>query len=91
MLNNGVGYHYVLIRDLNRLLGKGSGGDSKIFCPYCCWGFVKKYLKPGQMAERMDRCFKFKGTKIDVPQKGKNIIEFTKLPHIVYMLILKQC
>ena len=26
MLNNGAGYHYVLIRDLSRLLGKGGSG-----------------------------------------------------------------
>ena len=45
MLNNGAGYHYNLIRHLNRLVGKGgSGTHSKIFCPYCCLGFVKKYL-----------------------------------------------
>ena len=43
MLNNGAGYHYVLINYLNRLLGKGGcGTHSKIFCPYCFWGFDKR-------------------------------------------------
>ena len=42
MLENDNGYHYVLIKDLNKLLG--SHGHPKEFCPYCCWGFDKRCL-----------------------------------------------
>ena len=77
MLDNGTGYHYVLIRDLNRLLGSRAQGHTKIFCPYCCWGFDKRYLEPGEMVKHMDICFKFKGAKVEMPEKGKNKINFT--------------
>ena len=75
MLDNKIGYHYVLIKDLNRFLGKGSDMPKKI-CPYCCHGFDKRYLKKGQMKEHMDECFKYKGTKVIMPEKGKNEIKF---------------
>ena len=39
-------------------------------------GGSKNYLKPDQMAEHIDRCFKFKGAKVEVPEKGKNVIKF---------------
>ena len=78
MLENGNGYHYVLIKNLNGLLGKGgTGTQPKEFCPYCCWGFDKRYLKEGQMEEHMKECFTYGGTKVIMPEKGKNIIEFT--------------
>ena len=41
--NSNKGYHYILIKNLNRLLGK-NGGYAKKFCPYCCHGFIKDNL-----------------------------------------------
>ena len=41
MLENGEHYHYVLIKNLNRLLGSREGHHTKVFCPYCCHGFKK--------------------------------------------------
>ena len=57
MLNDGKRYHYTLIKSLSRLLGKSSAvSNSKIFCPYCCHGFVKKHMKDGQMVKHMNVC-----------------------------------
>ena len=55
MLENGENYHYVLIKNLNRLLSTEGGNNMhpKIFCPYCCYGFDKRYLEEGQMEEHM--------------------------------------
>ena len=33
--------HFAWIKDFNRLLGS-SGGNAKVFCPYCCYGFCKR-------------------------------------------------
>ena len=52
-------YHYILIANLNRLLG--NRGDTRVFCPYCCHGFVKKYAKDGRLKEHMENCFKYGG------------------------------
>ena len=34
--------HYTYIRNLNRLLSTRTE-DAKLFCPYCCYGFCKRY------------------------------------------------
>ena len=78
MLENGNGYHYVLIKNLNGLLGKGeSGTHPKELCPYCCLGFDKRYREPGELVQHMERCFQFKGTKVIMPEKDQNKIMFT--------------
>merc|ERR1711954_377969 len=70
MLENDDNYHYVLIKNLNRLLGKSKNVSTpKEFCPYCCYGFDKRYLKEGQMEEHMTECFTYGGTKVNMPEK----------------------
>ena len=44
----------------------------KTFCPFCLHGFVKDCLKPGQLEEHKERRFTYGGTKIVMPEKGKN-------------------
>ena len=81
-------YIYVLITKLNSLLGKQ--GDTRLFCPYCCHGFVKRYAKDGKMEEHMENCFKYGGCKVIMPDDGKNIIEFREIdkqmmaPYTIY-------
>ena len=41
MLTQDGKYHYTLITNLNKLLGHR--GDTRLFCPFCCHGFVTKY------------------------------------------------
>ena len=92
MLDNGKRYHYVLIKNLNRLLGNsGAVAHPKNFCPYCCHGFDKRYLKDGQISEHKDVCFLYKGAKVIMPTKGKNdVIRFTnysqqlEAPYTIY-------
>ena len=95
MLENGEKYHYVLISDFNRLLGSGKHMP-KEFCPYCCHGFDKRYLKPGKMEEHMENCFTYGGCKVRMPEDGKNIIQFTQYnkqlmaPYTIYSIIKKE-
>ena len=43
MLENGNGYHYVLIKNLNGLLrSHADGNHTKELCPCCCLGFDKR-------------------------------------------------
>ena len=73
MLEDENRYHYVLIKNFDRLLGK-SDSHPKNFCPYCCHGFDKRSLKDGQIDEHMTKCFTYGGTRIVLPEKGKNDI-----------------
>ena len=59
MIENGEAYHYVLIKSLNRLLGKsGAVAHPKDFCPYCYYGFENEL----QMMN------KWKNTRLNVLQ-----------------------
>ena len=79
MLESGNDYHYVLIKNLNRLLGKSSAvSNPKEFCPYCCYGFDKRCLKEGQMEGHMEECFTYGGTKVNMPEIGENTLEYTQ-------------
>ena len=75
MLEQADQYHYVLIKNLNRLLCYNYK-NPKEFCPYCLYGFDKR--SKFQMAEHMETCFTYGGAKIEMPKKGENILEFTQ-------------
>ena len=74
MLESDNDYHYVLIKNLNRLLSTKGGNNMhpKEFCSYCCFGFDKRYLKEGQMEEHMKECFTHEGTQVNMPEIGEN-------------------
>ena len=57
MIEDDGRYHYALIKDLNRLLRSPADTNTKEFCQFCLHGFVKRYLKPGQMKNHMEECF----------------------------------
>ena len=64
MIEDDGRYHYTLINDLNILLkSPADGGSTREFCPFCLHGFVKRYLKPGQMKNHMEECFKKRGLR----------------------------
>ena len=63
MIEDNGKYHYTLITDLNKLLGKGND-HPKEFCPFCLHGFVKRYQNPGKMKNHMEEFFKKKGVKV---------------------------
>ena len=81
MLENGDNYHYVLIKNLNRLF-RYDTYHTKIFCPYCCHGFDKRYLKTDkkktELMRHMETCFTYGGAKIKLPKKGENILQYTQ-------------
>ena len=65
------GYHYALIKNFDRLLGSGDDHPKK-FCPFCLHGFRKDCLKPGQLEEHKEKCFTYGGTRIVMPEEGKD-------------------
>ena len=78
MLTQDGKYHYVLITDLNKLLGHN--GDPRFFCPFCCHGFVTKYGYNWQKLEKhMDECFKYKGCRVRLPEAKDSILEFKQI------------
>ena len=89
MLENGEHYHYVLIKNLNKLLGKQ--GDPRLFCPYCCHGFAtNKGYNQEKLEQHMETCFTYGGCKVEMPEIGKDTIYFKQYynqqiaPYIIY-------
>ena len=79
MLENGEAYHYVLMKNLNRLLRScADGNNTKEICPYCCHGFDKQTTNDEKMEEHMAECFTNGGTKVKMPEVGENTIEFNQ-------------
>ena len=77
ILENGVAYHYVLMKNLNRLLRScADGNNTKEICPYCCHGFDKQTTNDEKMEEHMAECFTNGGTKVKMPDVGDNTIVF---------------
>ena len=70
-MQDGEKSHYTF----NGLLNKDKDGR-KVFCPYCCHGFIKRYKNEAQMREHMDECFTYGGQKVKMPEEGKNFVEF---------------
>merc|ERR1712208_46795 len=62
----------------------------KVFCPYCMHGFDKRHTNDQKMKNHMNDCFTYGAQKTNMPEEGKNIIEFNdiakqkKLPFCIY-------
>ena len=65
------GYHYVLTKNFDKLLGSRYAHQRK-FCPYCCHGIKIEGYSPEKIKEHMDTCFTYGGAKIVMPEEGKN-------------------
>ena len=84
--------HYVWIKNFNRLLcyNKFTKKDTKVFCPHCMYGFVKKYDGEEKLKEHTPHCSELTPQRIILPQKGKEFIQFDdfkkgmKLPFVIY-------
>ena len=63
MIEDDGRYHYALIKNLNRLLRTPADTHTKEFCPFCLHGFDLRCLKPGQMKNHMEECFKKRGLR----------------------------
>ena len=82
-------YHYVLITNLNSLLGKR--GDPRLFCPYCCHGFTTRFgYNQEKLEQHMEECFQYKGCRVILPEVEKSIVEFKQTekqlmaPYVIY-------
>ena len=67
--------HYTWIRNLDNLLQYDR--HFKKFCPFCCQGFDKRYKK--DLSEHLHLCRKYGGQRVQIPPKGKNIVEFKEI------------
>ena len=90
LLSDGEKSHYTYIKNFNAMCRKPKETNTKVFCPYCMHGFVKKYTNDLKMKNHMDDCFTYGAQKTNMPEEGKNIIEFKdiakqqKLPFCIY-------
>jgi len=76
LLSDGEKSHYTYIKNFNAMCRKPKETHTKVFCPYCMHGFVKKYTNDIKMKNHMDDCFTYGAQKTNMPEEGKNIIEF---------------
>jgi len=67
LLSDDEKYHYTLIKNFNGLLRKPKDHNAKVFCPYCCHGFDKRYTDEQKMKEHMQECFTYGAQKIKLP------------------------
>jgi hypothetical protein len=83
--------HYAWIKDFNRLLGSSNKkANTKLFCPYCCYGFVKKRNGKNNLAEHKNFCRPYGAQRTKFLPKEANFIQFNdyekmqKLPFCIY-------
>merc|ERR1712055_564862 len=89
LLSDNEKCHYTLIKNFNAFCRK-SKDHPKEFCPYCMHGFDKRCTNAEKMKNHMDDFFTYGAQKTNMPEQGKNIIEFKdiakqqKLPFCIY-------
>merc|ERR1712208_137202 len=90
LLSDNEKSHYTCIKNFNALCRKPKETNTKVFCPYCMHGFDKRSTNDIKMKNHMDYCFTYGAQKTNMPEEGKNIIEFKdiakqqKLPFCIY-------
>ena len=91
LLQSGDNYHYVWIKNLNKLLADPrSTNHSKAFCPYCLHGFNKDRNGESNLEKHKPFCLAYGPQRVVLPEEGENILKFTdvakqqKIPFVVY-------
>ena len=85
-------YHFAWIKNFNRLLGRSNAvvGSTKLFCPYCCYGFCKNANGKNNLAEHKIHCRPNGAQRIKFLPEGENFIQFNdfekmqELPFCIY-------
>ena len=67
--------HYTYIRNLNRLLSTRTE-DPKLFCPYCCYGFCKRYNVEKNLEKHIETCEVYGPQRTEVLKEEDEFIEF---------------
>ena len=82
--------HYTLIKDLNAFLRKPNDHHTKVFCPYCCYGYCTERNGQTNLAEHRLRCRPHGAQRTKYLPEGENIIQFKefekmqKVPFCIY-------
>ena len=84
--------HYVWIKHFNRLLcdNRKSRRDSKVFCPHCMYGFVKRHNGVKRLMQHVKQCSELTPQRIVFPNKGEEFLQFDdfekgmKMPFVIY-------
>ena len=84
--------HYVWIKHFNRLLcnNGNSRKDAKVFCPFCMYGFVKRYNGVSRLMNHVEQCSELAPQRIVFPNKGEEFLKFDefekgmKMPFVIY-------
>ena len=81
-------YHYCYIKSLGRLLRQQYYNTKRHFCLRCLQGYTTEGLL--EKHRTLCRGAAYRPTRIDMPEKGKNILQFTnyqkqmKAPFVIY-------
>ena len=82
--------HFAWIKNFNRLLKGFNETNTKLYCPYCCYGFVKRKNGKNNLAEHKMYCRPHGAQRTKFLPKEENFIEFNdyekmqKLPFCIY-------
>ena len=83
-------HHYTWIKHFNRLLKSPKQTKTKLFCPYCCYGFRKDKNGRSNLDEHKMFCQPNGAQRTKFLPKGKNYIEFKdfekmqEAPYVIY-------
>ena len=83
-------YHFVWIKNYNRLLHCEGSKHAKVHCPYCCYGFRKDRNGEANLAKHKKHCRPHGGQRTTYLEEGENKIQFKewekmqKLPFTIY-------
>ena len=81
--------HYTYIKSLNRLLHKPFEG-TKVFCPYCCVGFLVKFNGERNLQNHIKRCREYGAQRTEVLNDDERFLKFKdyskclKAPFVIY-------
>ena len=82
--------HFAWIKNFNGLLRHPGDNNTKVFCPYCCYGFCKNYNGKNNLAEHKIYCRPHGAQRTKFLHKGENFVQFNdyekmqELPFAIY-------
>ena len=83
-------YHFAWIKNFNKLLRPKGSKHAKVYCPYCCYGYVKSRHGDFNLANHKVHCRPHGPQRTQYLPEGENFVEFKefrkmqKMPFTIY-------
>ena len=69
-------YHFAWNKNFNALLHRPGSENTKVFCPYCCYGFVKRRNREFNLVNHKLHCRSYGAQRTSFLPEGENFIKF---------------